>query len=103
MKGGLFLCWGHKKAPPGGNLFRMGEGIILDMFPTVYTYSQKRQQIFLESVAFFSVFMAGLWLYSIPFAVPQSGRLIWWRIALGWSGALPADSRTRQWGSLWLR
>ena len=25
----------------------------------------------------FSVFMAGLWLYSIPFAVPQSGRLIW--------------------------
>ena len=48
-------------------------------------------------------FMAGLWLYSIPFAVPQSGRLIWWRIALGWSGALPADNRTRQWGSLWLR
>ena len=42
----------------------------------------------------FSLFMAGLWLYSIPYAVPQSGRLIWWRIALGWSGASPADSRT---------
>ena len=36
-------------------------------------------------------------------AVPQSGRLVWWRIALWWSGALPADNRTRQWGSLWLR
>ena len=25
----------------------------------------------------FSVFMAGLWLYSILFSVPQLGRLVW--------------------------
>ena len=64
----------------------------MDCLPTIYFVYDE------ICLNLFSVFMAGLWLYSIPYAVPQSGRLIWWRIALGWSGALPADSRTQQWG-----